>query len=64
VQFGETPSQTREIYDNHDVFNLENLYWESSDEVKINDTENNTPIIPLKKVFLRNVNNKRRRIFR
>jgi hypothetical protein len=64
VQFGAVPSQTEEMYDNHDVFSLDNLYWESKDGQNKDETEYSTPIIPLKKVFLRNVNNKRRRIFR
>jgi Fe2+ transport system protein B len=34
VQFGAAHSQTQEIYDNHDVFNLDNLYWESKEDIK------------------------------
>jgi len=61
VKFGGPHSQTEEIYDNHDVFNLDNLYWEINQN---NEEISTTPIIPIKKVFLRNVNNKRRRNFR
>jgi len=45
------------LYDNHDVFDLENLYWEAADNKEKEITQ-------YKKTFLRNVNNRRRRIFK
>jgi hypothetical protein len=64
VKFGDLTSEIKEIYDNHDVYNIDNLYWEIENEEKKNDISDEKPIIPLKKVFYRNVNNKRRRIIR
>ena len=44
------------------MFDLENLYWETNNNKEQELIK--TPIIPPKRVFLRNVGNKGRRIFK
>jgi len=62
VLFESQDSAIDKLYDNHDVFDLENLYWETNTN-KVQE-QIKTPIIPPKRVFLRNVGNKGRRIFK